>query len=164
MNDSALAVAFRWQISKNWQFCMKLLVFWKLSVKYNSLCENVHRIFIAIYFCITFHFLFIHSCFQNSSPFKNKLLVFGENDSHHLSYFLQTHIFWNFDHISTIYNQINYRNIWFPEVMIILIMMAQFLFSMFFPKKTCTLMPLKKLSLKTINCVCFRSWLTMKMY
>ena len=64
--------------------------------------------------------------------------VFGENDSHRLSDFLQTHIFWNFDHISRIYNQINYRNIWFPKVIIILIIMAQVLFfNVFF-----SLMPL----------------------
>ena len=69
------------------------------------------------------------------------MLVFGENDSHRLSNFLQTHIFWNFDHISRIYNQINYRNIWFPKVIIILIMTAQVLFLMRFPKKTRTLLP-----------------------
>ena len=48
-----------------------------------------------------------------SKTIKNtkKLLVFGENDSHHLSNFLQRHIFLIFDHISRIYNQINYRNI-----------------------------------------------------
>ena len=72
-----------------------------------------------------------------------KLSVFGENDSRRLSSFLQTHIFWKFDHISRTYNQINYRNIWFAKVTIILIMMAQVLFSIFFPKKTRTLMPLR---------------------
>ena len=54
--------------------------------------------------------------------------VFGENDSCRLSNFLQTHIFWNFDHISRIYKQINYRDIWFPKVIINLIMTAQLLF------------------------------------
>ena len=58
--------------------------------------------------------------------------IFGENNSPRLSIFLQTHIFWNFDHISRICNQINYRNIWFPKVKIILIMTAQVLFSIFF--------------------------------
>ena len=52
--------------------------------------------------------------------------------------------FWNFDQISRIYNQINYTNIWFPKVIIILFMTAQVLFSIFFPKKTCILMPLRK--------------------
>ena len=36
----------------------------------------------------------------------------------------------------------NYRNVLFAKVPIILIMMAQVLFSMFFPKRTCTLIPL----------------------
>ena len=44
------------------------------------------------------------------------LSVFDESDSRRLSNFLQTHIFWNLAHISRIYNQINYRNIWFPKV------------------------------------------------
>ena len=55
--------------------------------------------------------------------------VFGKNNSCRLSHFLQTHIFLNFDHTSRIYNQINYRNIWFPKVIIILTMTAQELFS-----------------------------------
>ena len=69
-----------------------------------------------------------------------KLSEFGENDSRCLSNFLQIHIFWNFDHISRICNQINYSNIWFAKVIIILIMTAQVLFLMFFSKKTHTLM------------------------
>ena len=52
--------------------------------------------------------------------------VFGENDSRRLS---------DFDHISRVYNQINYRNISFAKVTIILIMMAQVLFfDIFFEK------------------------------
>ena len=45
----------------------------------------------------------------HSKTIKNakKLLVFGENDSHRLSNYIQIHIFWNFDYISRIYNQIN---------------------------------------------------------
>ena len=63
------------------------------------------------------------------------MLVFGENDSRRLSNFLQTHIFWKFDHIFKTYNQINYRNIWFAKVSMILIMMAQVLFfDIFFEK------------------------------
>ena len=49
--------------------------------------------------------------------------------------FLQIHIFWNFDHISRIYNQINYRNIWFLKVIIILSMTLQVLFFNVFSKK-----------------------------
>ena len=59
--------------------------------------------------------------------------------------FLQTCIFGNFEHISRIWNRINYRNIWFPKVIINLIMPAQVLFfQCFFLKKTHTLMPLRK--------------------
>ena len=64
-----------------------------------------------------------------------KLSVFDENDSRCLSNFLQTHIFWNFDHISRICNEINYRNIWFPKVILILIMTEQVLFFNVFSKK-----------------------------
>ena len=44
-----------------------------------------------------------------------KLLVFRENDSRRLSDILQMHCFWNFDHISRIYNKINSMNNWFSE-------------------------------------------------
>ena len=81
---------------------------------------------------------------SHSKTVKNakKLSVFGKHDSCCLSNFSQTHIFWNFDHICRTYNQINYTNISFAKV-IILIMTAHVLFSMFFPKKTRTLMPLR---------------------
>ena len=74
---------------------------------------------------------------SHSKIIKNikKLSVFGKNNSCCLSSFLQTHIFWNFDHISRIFNQINYWNIWFPKVMIILIMAAQVLFFNVFSEK-----------------------------
>ena len=49
-----------------------------------------------------------------------------------------------FDHIFSTYNQINYTNIWFSKVRIILIMTTQVLFSMFFLKKICTLMSLSR--------------------
>ena len=65
----------------------------------------------------------------------NKLSVFRENDSHCLSNFLHTHICWNFDHIFRIYNQINYRIIWFGKVIIILIITAQVLFFNAFSEK-----------------------------
>ena len=77
----------------------------------------------------------------------NKLSVFRENDSHCLSNFLHTHICWNFDHIFRIYNQINYRIIWFGKVIIILTSRHKCCFSMLFPKKTHTLMPLGSESL-----------------
>ena len=78
--------------------------------------------------------------------------IFGENDSCCMFNFLQTHIFWNFDHISQTYNQINYRHIWFAEAIIILIMTTQVLFFNFlFLKKTRTLMPLSKFTLNFIK-------------
>ena len=66
----------------------------------------------------------------HSKTIKNakKLSVFVENNACRLSQFLETHIFWKFDHISRMYNQTNYRNIWFGKVTIILIIMAQVLF------------------------------------
>ena len=78
-----------------------------------------------------------------------KYLVFGENYSRRLSIFLQTHIFWThifwtFDHISRIYNQINnYMNIWFPKVIINLIITAQVLFFNVLPENHRTLMRLR---------------------
>ena len=69
--------------------------------------------------------------------------TFGENNSRRLSNFLETHIFWKFDHISRTHSQINNRNIWFAKVTIILIMMTQVHFLIFFPQKTRTLMPLR---------------------
>ena len=61
--------------------------------------------------------------------------VFGESNSCRLSNFLQTLIFWNFDHISRIYKQINYKDIWFPKVIINLTMTAQVLFFNVFSEK-----------------------------
>ena len=61
---------------------------------------------------------------SHSKTLKNaeNLSVFGEKDSRCWSNFLQTHFF------SRIYNQINYSNIWFLKVIMILIMTAQVLF------------------------------------
>ena len=92
-----------------------------------------------------------------------KLSVFGENNCCRLCNFLQTHIFWKFDHISRTYNQINYRNIWFAKVTIIIIMMAQvfFFFLIFFSKKTRTLMPLSKINGNTSYTI-FLCWIKWK--
>ena len=53
--------------------------------------------------------------------------------------FLQTHIFWNFNHVSRICNQItttnNYRNIWFLKVIIIIFVTVQVLFFNVFSEK-----------------------------
>ena len=80
-----------------------------------------------------------------------KLSVFGKNDSRSLFNLLQTHIFLNFNHNSRTYNQINYRNIWFTKVIIILFMTAQVLFAMFFLKKTRTLMLLSYYKSKNLD-------------
>ena len=83
-------------------------------------------------------FITLSKILRHSKTMKNakKLSVFGENDSRCLPNFLQTHTFWIFDHISRIYNRINYRNIWFAKVIIILIMTPQELFfDVFFRKR-----------------------------
>ena len=79
----------------------------------------------------------------HSKTIKNakKLSVFGENDSRCLSTFLQSHIFWKFDHISRTCNRINCRNIWFAKVTIILNMMTQVLFFDTFSEKDSHLNP-----------------------
>ena len=61
------------------------------------------------------------------------MLAFRESSSHGLSIFLQTHSFWNFDHISRSCNQINYKNILFP--IMIFIMTPQVLFFGIFSEK-----------------------------
>ena len=96
---------------------------------------------------LTLHFtsylsIALFKSLSHSKTIKNakKLSIFGENDSRCLSNFLQTHIFGNFfeyflNHISRTYNQINYRNIWFAKLIIILIMTAQVLFFDVFTEK-----------------------------
>ena len=65
---------------------------------------------------------------------------------------MQTHISWNFDHISRTYNQINYSNIWFAKVIIILIKRVQVFSSMFFSKKPRTWMSL------SLNLTLHKKW------
>ena len=52
--------------------------------------------------------------------YPKKLSVNDENNSCCVFNFLQTHILWNFDHISRTYNEINYKNIWSEKVITIL--------------------------------------------
>ena len=98
--------------------------------------ENLLRHNFALHFT-SYLSIALSKILPHSKTIKNakKLLVFGENDSHRLSNFLQIHIVSNFDHISRICNQINYSNIWFPKVIIILIMTAQVLFLNVFSEK-----------------------------
>ena len=87
---------------------------------------------------VILHYISLSKILPHSKTIKSfkKLSVFGENGSRRLSIFLQTHIFRNFVHISRINNQINYRNIWFPKVIKILIMTTQMLFfNVFFSEK-----------------------------
>ena len=61
-----------------------------------------------------------------------------------ISDFLQTLVFFEtFNHIFRTYNQINYRNIWFPKVILIFIRMSQAFFNVF-SKKTRSLMSLRR--------------------
>ena len=89
----------------------------------------------------------------NSKTLKNaeKLSVFRENESRRWSNFLQTHIFWNFDHISRIDNQINNRNNWFPKLILNLIMTTQVLFFIDFSEKDPHLNACEKTNNKSKN-------------
>ena len=91
--------------------------------------ENVLGRNFALYFT-AYLSIALSNILSHSKTIKNakKLSVFGKSDSRCLSHFLQTRIFWKFDHISRTSNQINYRNIWFAKLIIILIVMAQVLF------------------------------------
>ena len=119
MNVSVLTVVFHQQFSKNWQFQAKLSGFFNCvgEIGHNSALHITSYLSIAL-----------PKILSNSKTTKNatKLSVFGENDSCRLS---------DFDHISRVYNQINYWNISFAKVTIILIMMAQVLFFVFFFEK-----------------------------
>ena len=140
MNVSVLAVVFRRHFLKNRQFQPKLLVFWRLSANTTTSTETFTESSLRHSFALHFTshlFIALSKILPHSKTIKNakKLSVFGENDSCRLSNFLQTRIFWNFDHISRIYNQINYRNIWFPKVIIILSWRHKCFFLTFFSEK-----------------------------
>ena len=141
MNVSVLAVVFRRHFFKNRQFQPKLSVFWRLSANTTTSTETFTESSLRHSFALHFTshlFIALSKILPHSKTIKNakKLSVFGENDSCRLSNFLQTRIFWNFDHISRIYNQTNYRNIWFPKVIIILSWRHKcFFFNVFFRKR-----------------------------
>ena len=140
VNVSVLAVVFRRHFFKNRQFQPKLSVFWRLSANTTTSTETFTESSLRHSFALHFTshlFIALSKILPHSKTIKNakKLPVFGENDSRRLFNFLQTHIFWKFDHISRTYNQINYRDIWFAKVTTVLIMMAQVLFFNIFFKK-----------------------------
>ena len=92
--------------------------------------------------CIILHFVFAKWAFENSAPITIKTLkncqFFDGNDSCRLSNYLQTHIFWYFDHISRTYTQIKYKNVWFEKLIIILIRTIEVLiFHMCYVKSPC---------------------------
>ena len=140
MNVSVLDVVFRRQFSKNLQFWLKLSFFencrQETTASTETFTENSLRHNFALHFT-SYLSIALSKILPHPKTIKNakKLSVFGEKDSRRLSNFLQTHIFWNFDHISRICNQINYRNIWFPRLIIILLITAQVLFFNVFSEK-----------------------------
>ena len=109
---------------------------WNTAASTETFTENSLRGNFALHFT-SYLSIALSKILPHSKSIKSakKLSVFGENNSCHFSNFLQTHIFWNFDHISIICNQIYYRNIWFPKVIIILIMAAQVVFFNIFSEK-----------------------------
>ena len=157
MNVFVLANVFWQQFPKNRQFQAKLSIFencWQnTTARTEMFTENQLRrnfaLHLTSYLSITLSKILPHSSRTKSAK---KLSVFGENDSRSLSNFLQTLIFWNFDHISRIYNQVNYRNIWFPKVIIILIMTGQVLFFHAFSEKD------PYLNTVACNCLLTRLW------
>ena len=140
MNVFVLAVAFRLQIKKTDNFAWNCRVFENSRQNTRGSTQTFTEkklghnsaLHITSYLSIALSKNLPHS---KTIKKAKKLSVFGENYSRRFSNFLQTQIFWRFHHISRTCNQINYRNIWFPKVIIILIMTAQVLFFNVFSKK-----------------------------
>ena len=136
VNVSILAIAFHQQILKNPIILPEIFGFLKILVEIQHLVQK--RSQKINYDFISYLSIALSKILPHSKTIKNakKFSVFGENESRRLSKFLQSHIFSNSDHIFRIYNQSNYRNIWFPKVIIILIVTAQVLFfNVFFRKR-----------------------------
>ena len=138
--------------NKSWKLCLNLWLWRPLKPKFNLLSTQRHwgtdyfrkkiekkhllrhnfALHFTPYLSIALSKILPHSKTIKSAK---KLSVFGENNTSRLSNFLQTHIFWKFDHICRICNQVNYRNIWLTRAAKILVMMAQVLFSNIFSEK-----------------------------
>ena len=140
VNVSVVAVVFRRKFQKTNNFawnCQFSENCWRnTTASTKTFTENYIRRNFALHFT-SYLSIALSKILPHSKTIKNgkKLSVFGENDCRRLSNFFQTHIFWNFDHISGIYNQINCMNIWFPKVIIIFVMTTQVLFFNVFSQK-----------------------------
>ena len=139
VNVSVLALVFHQQFKKNnfgWNCWFFENCRWNTAASTETFTENSLRGNFALHFT-SYLSIALSKILPHSKSIKNtkKSSVFRENNSCRFSNFLQTHIFWNFDHISKICNQIYYMNIWFPKVIIILIMAAQVVFFNIFSEK-----------------------------
>ena len=159
MNVSVLAVIFRRQLKKPDNFAWNCWVFENCRQNtwdnMETFKESELRLNFVLHFT-SYLSMALSKILLHLKTIKNakKLSLFGESDSCRLPNFLQTLIFWKFDHIYRMYNQVNYRNIWFVKIIIILTMTAEVLFSMFFPKKTRTLMPLRFYVVSFVGFIC----------
>ena len=116
VNVSIRAIVFRWQIKKKKMTILPEIVGFFENCRRNTrastekFTENSLQPKFALHFT-SYLSIALSKILPNSKKKKKKknakkLLVFCENDSCRLSKFLQTHIFWNFDYISRIYNQL----------------------------------------------------------
>ena len=115
VNVSIRAIVFRWQIKKKKMTILPEIVGFFENCRRNTrastetFTENSLQPKFALHFT-SYLSIALSKILPNSKNKKKKnakkLLVFCENDSCRLSKFLQTHIFWNFDYISRIYNQL----------------------------------------------------------
>ena len=87
-----------------------------------AITETITKITAITNYGISYLSIALSKSLPHSKAIKNakKLSAFGKNDYHCSSKFLQIIIFWKFDHICRIYNQISYKDIWFAKVIIIL--------------------------------------------
>ena len=98
-----------WKKYRQTAFCLKLSLFeicrWNTTASTKTFIEIQLRRNFALQFT-SYLSITLSKILPHSKIIKNakKLSVFGENNSRCLSNFLQAHIFWNFDHISRIYN------------------------------------------------------------
>ena len=114
-----LSIVIGQQFPKNWQFQLILLVVCNCLVKYSNQYVKVHRKIVRTWFCIKFYLNIYKLIFLKVMPHSKRIKTSKYCCS--LCNFIQTNIFWNFEHTSRNYNSINYRSVWFTQVNIILI-------------------------------------------